>query len=128
REPGVRDDSGTRYRGIDRRTRSAPLREGSVRAPAFLISTLAAVGVVVSRGVAAPPGVVVALQRLDFAAAALLVVAGVEMFFRWRFDGRAFAWWVGIALVVLGVPGLTTASGGGRILSLSVASSCVACV
>ena len=126
-EAGVLHDPGTRYRGPDRRTRSAPRTEGSVRTPAILITALAVIGVVVSRGFPTPPGLVSALERLDFAAAALLVVAGVEMFFRWRFDGRAFAWWLGIALVVLGVPGLTTASGG-RILTLSVAASCVACV
>lgn len=125
-EAGVHDNSGAAYRGADRRTRSAPAAERSIRTPVLVISGLALAEVVVSRGLPTAPQFVVALERVDFAAGALMVVAGVEMLFRWKFDGRAFAWWVGLALVVLGVPGLTTANGGGRILSLSVASACVA--
>lgn len=125
-QAGVHDNSETAYRGADRRTRSAPAAERSIRTPVLLIAALALVEVVVARGLPTAPQFVIALERVDFAAGALLVVAGVEMLFRWKFDGRAFAWWVGLALVVLGVPGLTTANGGGRILSLSVASACVA--
>src|SRR4029079_583719 len=96
--------------------------ERSVLLPVLLISALALAEVVASQWVYSPPSVVVAFEWLDFCDGALLIVSGVEMLFRWKFDGRAFAWWVGLALVVLGVPGLTTASGGGRILPLTGAS------
>ena len=46
------------------------------------------------------------LERIDTAAGALAIVAGVEMLLRWRLDGRALAWWAGLAFIILGVPGV----------------------
>src|SRR3954447_16667023 len=96
------------YRGPDRRASSPRPRpiEGSVLASVALLVGLAALQVSLSRLIPMPGDLAGPLERIDTAAGALAIVAGVEMLLRWRLDGRAFAWWAGLAFIILGVPGV----------------------
>ena len=125
---GSRGDDGL-YRGPDRRAHSGTSHrvvEASILASAALLGALAAAQVAVARLIPAPSDIVAPLQRVETAAGALAVVAGVEMLLRWRLDGRAFAWWVGLAIIVFGVPGLAGSATGD--MTLTMAASLVASV
>ena len=123
---GDSDFEDSRYRGRDRRAKSGTHMLGPdtwMRASVALLVGFAVIQVVVARIVPAPAGAGLAsLQRVDTAAGALLVVAGVEMLLRWHLDGRAFAWWVGLALIVLGVPGLAGSGLANSALALAATS------
>jgi signal transduction histidine kinase len=119
------------YRGSDRRVRHLPSSaEVPVHAP-LVASALLLVGIVVVQVVAArvvPDASIVlrSLERVDIAAGALLVTAGVETFLQWRVDGRAFVWWSGAGLIALGVPGLLSVADLAGTMAMCVAASSVA--
>ena len=48
------------------------------------------------------------VTHFNVVAGAIAVVAGVATIFRWRFDGSATSWWTGLALIVIGFPGLAS--------------------
>jgi signal transduction histidine kinase len=119
------------YRGIDRRVRHLPnSSDVSVHAP-LVASALLLVGIVVVEVVAArlvPDAAIVlrSLERVEIAAGALLVTAGVETLLQWRVDGRAFMWWSGAGLITLGVPGLLSVADLAGTMALCVAAAAVA--
>src|SRR4051812_4774348 len=87
---------GGRYHGPDRRAHAGTSHraaDASLLASVALLGALAAAQVVLARVMPAPSDILAPLQRVDAAAGALAVVAGVELLLRWRLDGRAFAWW-----------------------------------
>jgi signal transduction histidine kinase len=61
--------------------------------------------------------------HLDVVAGAIAVVAGVATIFRWRFDGSATSWWIGLALIVIGFPGLASAESGDTQLAIAVGAA-----
>jgi signal transduction histidine kinase len=102
------DRGGDRYRGPDRRAASIGPRshDGSLLTSAAVLAGLATLQMLLARFLPVPSHLAGPLERIDTAAGALAIVAGVEMLLRWRLDGRAFAWWAGIAFIILGVPGV----------------------
>src|SRR5712671_2689141 len=97
-----------RYRGPDRRAASVSHRahDGSLLRSATLLAGIAGVQLLLARFMPMPGDLAGALERIDTAAGALAIVAGVEMLLRWHLDGRGFAWWAGLAFIILGVPGV----------------------
>lgn len=122
----------TGYRGPDRRTlravRRHPLIAPSVVVLGFLTFVLAVAAWRSPDSWSGADAWTVELRRLDAAAGAVAILAGMAAIVRWRVDGTAPAFWAGIALVVLGIPGIVDASGGRTSVALFTAAGVVAIV
>jgi signal transduction histidine kinase len=116
------------YRGDDRRAQAISTGPDDARRAAQLLAGVAAVLLIMARLGSPATRLLLPLTRLDEIGGALAVIAGVALLLRWRLDGRALSWWTGLALIVLGTPGLadTGRSVGGT--SLPLASLTVALV
>jgi len=63
---------------------------------------------------------------LEIAASVLGFIAGTLAILRWRLDGRPPGWWLGLALVVLALPGAAQSSGPAAYATLTAAAGAVA--
>lgn len=121
----------TGYRGPDRRALRALRPHRRIAPYVVTIPALAAaLGIAAALGTAplALDRWTVELHRLDAAAGGMAILAGAAAIVRWRVDGAAPAFWAGVALVVLGIPGVVDASGGPTFVALYGAAGAVATV
>jgi len=119
-----------RYRGPDRRALRAEWTRVPVSRSVLCVGIVAALWVLAALAFRTPSltgsGLTGVIARVEVLTSALALVAGSAYALRSRVDGYAPAWWIGIALVVAGLPPISTSYSSDAFHALRAACAIVA--